>query len=428
MRKGFFAILGSHFFSSLADNTLLIVALGFLISMDAPAWSTPLLKFVFFFSYVILAPFVGHFADRFPKNYVMFVANSVKFIGCVGLGIQSVLSASTPNQWLLTLLLYGIVGFGAATYSPAKYGILTELLEPKQLVVANGWLETLTVLSIILGAILGGLLVDDKLFSHTSVVHYINLHTLSIFCVAVMYVIAAIINIFIPQTGVVYQKIPFVLSVLVKDFSTCMGKLWTDKLGQLTLASTTIVWGSGATLQFVLLAWAAERLHLSLSQASMLQGVVGIGMVIGAILAGRFVSLAKTPHVVPYGVLLGYLLLCMNWIDSLSMAIVLVTIIGIAAGFFVVAMNALLQHRGLCLMGAGHSIAVQNFNEHISVLGMICLYSLLLKFNTSVTNVINIFAATLVVLFAAIAARYAYNKKNHRLDKLILDAHPISAL
>src|SRR5947209_10615451 len=144
--------MAAQFFSSLADNALLVAAIALLMQADAPSWLTPYLKFFFVASYVVLAPYVGAFADRLPKGQVMFLANSVKIVGCVLMlwGIDPLAS-------------YAVVGLGAAAYSPAKYGILTEYLPHKQLVVANGWIEGLTVASIILGTMLGGLLLHANI-------------------------------------------------------------------------------------------------------------------------------------------------------------------------------------------------------------------------------------------------------------------------
>jgi len=154
MPFGFFIIMAAQFFSSLADNALLVAAIATLALLDSPAWLTPMLKLFFTISYVVLAPFVGAFADALPKGKVMFVANTVKVVGC-----SMMLFGVHP------LIAYGVVGLGAAAYSPAKYGILTEYLPHPKLVVANGWIEGLTVGSIILGTLLGGAVIIENIFS-----------------------------------------------------------------------------------------------------------------------------------------------------------------------------------------------------------------------------------------------------------------------
>jgi LPLT family lysophospholipid transporter-like MFS transporter len=149
MKRGFYTIIAAQFFSSLADNALLIAAIALLTEQHAPPWMTPVLKLFFVLSYVALAAFVGAFADAFPKGRVMFGTNLVKVVGCIAM------LAGVPP-----LVSYGIVGLGAAAYSPAKYGILTELLPPDRLVAANGWMEGTTVLSIVLGTVCGGILIS----------------------------------------------------------------------------------------------------------------------------------------------------------------------------------------------------------------------------------------------------------------------------
>src|SRR5512147_182220 len=155
MKKGFYTIMSAQFFSSLADNALLVAAIELLKSSGAPAWHVPALSPMFALFYVILAPFVGAFADAVPKGKVMFISNAIKVVGCL-----LMLFGGHP------LLAYGIVGLGAAAYSPAKYGILTELLPASQLVKANGWIEGLTILSIIFGILLGGQLVGKNIAAH----------------------------------------------------------------------------------------------------------------------------------------------------------------------------------------------------------------------------------------------------------------------
>ncbi|HLL11795.1 MAG TPA: MFS transporter, partial [Rubrivivax sp.] len=151
MKKGFSTVMSAQFFSSLADNALLVAAIELLRISKAPAWQTPALAPMFALFYVVLAPFVGAFADALPKGRVMFISNSVKVVGCL-----MMLFGGHP------LVAYAIVGLGAAAYSPAKYGILTELLPPSQLVKGNGWIEGLTVGSIIMGILLGGQLVGPR--------------------------------------------------------------------------------------------------------------------------------------------------------------------------------------------------------------------------------------------------------------------------
>ncbi|MCB1983822.1 MAG: lysophospholipid transporter LplT [Burkholderiales bacterium] len=405
MNRGFYTIMAAQFFSSLADNALLIVAIALLIDLHAPAFLTPLLKFVFVLFYVILAPFVGAFADSMPKGRVMFISNSIKIIGC-GLLFLAMHQYSA-------LAAYAVVGLGAAAYSPAKYGILTELLPPEKLVIANGWIEGLTVASIVLGTMLGGILITPIVSEALLSTNFPFVHTateVSIFIVAVIYLIAAIFNLFIPNTGIDHRipnKNPF---YLIQEFAHCVKLLWTDKLGQISLAVTTLFWGAGATLQFIVIKWAEVALDYPLNKAAQLQGVVALGIAIGAVMAARAVSLKKSLSVLPLGFATGLVVMVMIFVHDLWTAVVLLILIGGMAGFFVVPMNALLQHRGYILMGAGHSIAVQNFNENLGILMMLSFYALLIYFEVHIYVVIVLFGLFMSVIMALIRKWHAYNQ------------------
>ena len=380
MTRGFYTIMAAQFFSSLADNALLVAAIALLRQMSEAAWMTPALKQSFVVSYVVLAPLVGAFADSMPKGRVMLITNGIKIVGCA-----LMLFAVHP------LLAYAVVGLGAAAYSPAKYGILTELLPPEQLVVANGWIEGTTVGSIILGVLVGGALVSPRVSTALLGFDLPGLDTgidtppeAAIAIIAVFYAIAATFNWYIPDTGVDHRTPSRNPIALIREFSHCVYLLWRDRLGQITLATTTLFWGAGATLQFIVIDWAARNLGFNLSQASYLQGVVALGIAVGAVAAARFVTLRDSVRVLPMGVGMGVLVMAMVFVTQLPIAIVVMIAVGALAGFFVVPMNALLQHRGHVLMGAGHSIAVQNFNENIGILVMVGLYALMVRSGVSV--------------------------------------------
>ena len=372
--------MAAQFFSSLADNALLVAAIALLMQADAPSWLTPYLKFFFVISYVVLAPYVGAFADRLPKGHVMFISNTIKIVGC---GLM--LFGTDP------LLAYALVGLGAAAYSPAKYGILTEYLPHQKLVIANGWIEGLTVASIILGTMLGGILIHVRVATAVLELDLPLLHTAAhaaIAIIAVVYVIAALFNLQIPRTGVSLKPLPAHPLATLKDFSRCVSRLWADRLGQISLAVTTLFWGAGATLQFIVIEWARAALAFDLSKAAILQGVTAVGIAVGAVLASLWVALDRSIRVIPLGIAMGLIVIAMIFVTQVWLAVSLMVVIGGLAGFFVVPMNALLQHRGHHLVGAGRSIAVQNFNENASILLLIALYSLLLHTGFSIFFVI----------------------------------------
>lgn len=405
MNRGFYTIMAAQFFSSFADNALLVVAIALLIDLHAPEFVTPLLKFVFVLFYVVLAPFVGAFADSMPKGRVMFISNSIKIAGCALLFLAM-------HQYS-ALMAYAVIGLGAAAYSPAKYGILTELLPPEKLVIANGWIEGLTVASIVFGTVLGGVLITPSVSEYLLELDIVFIDTsieMSIFVVALFYVIAAVFNLFIPNTGIDHRipnKNPL---YLIQEFAHCVRLLWIDKLGQISLAVTTLFWGAGATLQFIVIKWAEVALDFQLNKAAQLQGVVALGIAIGAVMAARTVPLKQSLSVIPMGFATGLVVIAMIFVHDLYMAIFLLILIGGMAGFFVVPMNALLQHRGYILMGAGHSIAVQNFNENLSILAMLSLYACLIYFEVHIYAVIVLFGLFMSIIMALVRKWHLYNQ------------------
>ena len=386
MCKGFYTLLIAQFLSALADNALLFAAIALLAQMQSPDWHTPLLQQFFVISYIVLAPFVGSFADALPKGRVMFIANAIKFIGSLAmiLGIPP-------------LYAYGIVGIGAAAYSPAKYGILTELLPPEKLVGANGWMEGSTVIAIILGAILGGILASND-------------PKLAIMIITALYLLAAIFNIYIPKLPIDH-KLPKKNPVfMLIDFWYSFKALWRDARGQVSLAVTTLFWGAGATLRLVVIAWAASALNFSLEQSTQLMALLAVGIAVGSIVAARYIKLEESTKVLPAGMVMGLLVIAMAFVQHWQLAVVLLFIIGALAGFFVVPLNALLQHRGHELIGAGHSIAVQNFNEHIGILLMLGAYLLMVKAQISINLIVIAFGLFVSICMTIIHRHYRFIK------------------
>ena len=419
MNRGFYTTMAAQFFSSLADNALLIACIAMLETINSPPWMTPLLKSFFVLSYVLLAAFVGAFADAYPKGRVMFFTNLLKIFGC-----------SLMFFNVHPLIAYGVVGIGAAAYSPAKYGILTELLPPEKLVAANGWIEGLTVSSIIFGTALGGLLVGPHMADLLAKLHIPTLFTdtnltsdMALVAIVGTYLIAAIINLSIPDTGVAYAKQQHTPFKLIADFADCCSTLWNDKLGQISLAVTTLFWGAGATLQFIVLKWGEKSLHMPFNEVVILQVVVIVGAVLGSLAAAMVVPLKRTLSVLPVGVAMGVVVMMMTMVHSVQYAYPLLIIIGALSGFFVVPMNALLQHRGSELMSAGHSIAVQNFNENMSILTMLGLYAIMVKLKLEVNTVIVIFGLFVVTSLLMVIRWHVVNQKKFDSVALIGQHH-----
>ena len=384
--KGFYSFLSAQFLSALADNALLFAAIALLTRLDAPTWHQPLLLQFFVFAYIVLAPFVGAYADSKPKGQVMFIANGIKLFGCLAMffGLQP-------------LYAYGIVGIGAAAYSPAKYGILTEMLPANSLVTANGWVEGSTVAAIILGAMFGGVLA----------VYNVDL---AIAIISLLYLIAAIFNRYIPSLPLnhkIDKKDPW---SLIKDFLSSFKKLWNDPLGQLSLTITTLFWGAGATLRLVIIAWAAYALGFGLDKSTTLSATVAFGVAIGAIIAAFFIKMKDSTKILPIGIFMGFVVCSIFFVTTWEMAAIILTIVGVLSGLLIVPLNALLQHRGHILVGAGHSIAVQNFSENLGILLLSGAYTFMVKGNIPINGIMFIFGF-FVLLSMTIASIY-YAKAN----------------
>src|SRR6185312_10341249 len=384
MKRGFYTIMAAQFFSSLADNALFVAGVELIQTDGGAEWKRAALVPMFALFYVILAPFVGAFADAQPKGKVMFISNAIKMLGCL-----LMLAGTHP------LLAYAVVGLGAAAYSPAKYGILTELLPTSQLVKANGWIEGLTIASIILGVLLGGQLVGHRVSSVLLSFDFPHIDTgvdtpaqAAIVVLIFVYAVAAWFNLRIPLTGV--------------------------EMRQMLLATTTLFWGVSGNLKYIVLAWSALALGYSTTQASSLVGVVAIGTAVGAVVASLRMRLDTATGVIPLGIAMGVLVILMNFIHNVWLAAPFLILLGALGGFLVVPMNALLQHRGHNLMGAGRSIAVQNFNEQACILILGAFYSLSTGLGLSTASAITTFGLVVAVMMWMIRRWYLSNCVRHR--------------
>ena len=403
--------------SSLADNALFVGAVQLLRGAQAPEWQQAALVPMFALFYVVLAPFVGAFADAYPKGKVMLVSNGIKIVGCL-----LMLFGGHP------LMAYAVVGLGAAAYSPAKYGILTELLPASQLVKANGWIEGLTIASIILGVLLGGQLIGPHIAPYLLALDIPFLDTsidtapeAAICALVLVYLAAAWFNTRIPLTGVDMRVLPKNLLGLLPDFWQCNMQLWRDRLGQISLGTTTLFWGVSGNLRYIVLAWAAAALGYSVTQASALVGVVAVGTAIGAVVASMRMRLEHATLVLPLGVAMGLLVILLNFISNVWVAAPFLILLGALGGFLVVPMNALLQHRGHNLMGAGRSIAVQNFNEQACILGLGGLYSLSTGMGVSAFVAISAFGLLVAGCMELIRRWHRHNCRAHatELERLL---------
>jgi MFS family permease len=382
MKRGFYIILAAQFLSALADNALLFAAIALLLHVSAPSWHTPLLPMFFAIAYVVLAPFVGSFADALPKGRVMFISNSIKFMGCLAMWLG-----------MSPFYAYAIVGIGAAAYSPAKYGILTEYLPPQLLVKANGWMEGTTVAAIVLGTYMGGKLTEFG-------------PSLALLVIIGVYLAAAVINLYIPNLAIDHRLPKRDPLYILHDFWHSFTALWKDPQGKVSLAVTTLFWGAGATMRLVVIAWAAFALNFGLPESSKLMLAVAVGIAFGSVYAAYYVKLEDSVKVLPAGILMGMLVASMVFVHHWQVSTLLLFVIGMLSGYFVVPLNALLQHRGHILIGAGHSIAVQNFNENIGILLMTGLYAIMEKANFHIQTIVIIFGLFVSLIMSVIYRSY----------------------
>jgi LPLT family lysophospholipid transporter-like MFS transporter len=405
MPPGFHLLIATQFTSALADNALLIVTIALLNERGMPGWWAPLLKFAFTLSYVFLAPVIGPLADAMPKGRLMAWMNGVKIAGVAALALG-----------LHPVLAFAIVGFGAASYAPAKYGLVTEIVGADRLVAANGWIEVSVVCAALLGTMAGGLLVSDALRGSALAVaagqwliasELAAPSTLAFSIVALLavYLLATLLNLRVPASGARYPACRIHPVGLTRDFLRANRVLWRDADGGLSLAVTTLFWGVGATLQFAVLRWAVDVMDLTLDRAAYLQAAVAIGVVAGAALAGRHVGLSEAKQVLPFGVALGLLIPLIASCGSLWIALPLLVAVGAVGGVLVVPLNALLQHRGFQLLSAGRSIAIQGFNENLSILVMLAGYAALIALEVSIVALMWGFGIAIAAAIALLIAR-----------------------
>lgn len=396
MPKGFYFLIGAQFASSLADNALLILGIYFLNEQGYPGWWAPLLKFSLTLAYVVLASLVGPLADAFRKHRLMAAMNAVKIFGVVLL-----LAGAHP------VFAFAVIGLGAAIYAPSKYGLVTESVSPRLLVRANAWLEVSVVLSVIMGIALGGALtgwIADAPEPWTIQIRvsdfWRGVHTQTLPAMAVIvavYGVSALLNLGLTPLVKHVSLMPLSFHAMRPAiFWKSHLKLWRDPLGGLSLYVTTLYWGVGAVMQFAVLVWAQQTLGMSLKSGAYFQVVVAVGVIAGAFTAGRKFKLHSARQALPWGLLLALLLPVIVLISNPWYAVVLLLSIGLSGGMLLVPMNALLQHRGMQVLSAGRSIAVQGFNENLCVLVMLAGYSALLAYGVPLT-LIMVLVATLLI-------------------------------
>jgi LPLT family lysophospholipid transporter-like MFS transporter len=372
--RGMLALLVAQFISALADNALLFAAIALLKAMAAPNWHMPLLQEFFVVAFILLAPFVGPFADHWPKGRVLLVSNMLKFLGVVAM-----LAGLHP------LLAYSMVGVGAAAYSPAKYGILRELVNAEKLVKANSMIEGSTIVAILLGAILGGWLADISVMG-------------ALVAIAGCYIVAAVANLLIPRLPPAHRMTHFTPGLLVRDFFSVFKTLFNNPDARFALIGTSIFWSAGSTLRFLLIAWVPLALGImDNSTPANLSGVVAIGIALGAGAAARFVTLKTVNRALYAGLLIGILIMLFGFANSIPAAVAMLVLIGMCGGFYVVPLNALIQERGHETVGSGHAIATLNFFESSCMISIVGIYTLMAKSGLDAVSLVVIFGGLIVV-------------------------------
>ena len=373
------AVLGAQFLSAMADNALLFGTLALLKAELYPPWTDPLLQEFFVGAYILLAPFAGPFADALPKSRVMLISNGLKLAGALGI-----------CAGLNPFIAYGLVGVGAAIYSPAKYGILSELTSPEQLVKANGLMESSTIAAILIGAVAGGTLADWNVRG-------------AIAAVSACYGLAALTNLFIPASSPLHRAASHTLPGILRDFAQALRQLLRVRAARFSIMGTSIFWGAGSTMRFLLIAWVPVALGVANNRMpAYLNAVVAVGIVVGAGLAGKFISLEKADRSLAGGVLLGLAVCLLSVTTNLHSAFVILAVVGAAGGFFVVPLNALLQDKGSESVGSGHAIAIQNLAENSMMLVMIGIYTAGMRAGAPVTAVAAVFGALLSLCIAGL--------------------------
>lgn len=382
------AVIIAQFFSAFGDNALLFATLALVKVLVYPDWSQPFLQMGFVAAYIILAPFVGQVADSFAKGRVMMFANSLKLVGalliCIG---------GNP------FLGYTLVGVGAAAYSPAKYGILGEITHGGQLVKANGLMEASTIAAILTGSVAGGVLADW------------NLNAALAIC-ALAYGIALGANMLIPRLTAARPGQSWHPARMAHRFFLSCRVLWRDGETRFSLLGTSMFWGAGVTLRFLLVLWVPLALGITDNATpTLLNAMVAVGIVAGAGAAAKLVTLKTVQRCLPAGVLIGVAVVVFTLQHNLPGAYALLILLGALGGFFIVPLNALLQDRGKESVGAGNAIAVQNLGENAAMLLMLGLYSLVVKLGVSVITIGIGFGVLFALAIALLWAWLIYAKR-----------------
>lgn len=342
MNTNIYRVLATQFLTAFADNAILFTAITIVMQqVELGSWYVPALQASFLVAFVLLAPWVGRLADSRPKPRVLFGANIVKALGAGLLFLN-----------IDPFIAYAIIGLGAAAYSPAKYGILPEMVGEDLLVKANGWIEGSTILAILSGTVVGAALSEYSI-------------TIALFSVIALYVISAFIALTIRHNVIVGAKMESAFS----GFHTQMKGLLATPRARFSTLGVSLFWAAATVLRVLLVAWAPAVLFIySTTDIAMLTMAVAIGIACGSLLVPRLIPLAYLRRARLAAYAMGIIIVLLASVDNIWVARFALFLAGTCGGLFVVPINAALQEIGHKSIGSGGAVAIQNFFENLAML------------------------------------------------------------
>lgn len=360
-KSGIRSVLTTQFFSAFADNAILFALLINLKNQAFPEWSFSALQALFIIMFVLTAPFLGILAEAYPKNKILFLGNFIKLIGSLFLLFNGDI-----------FIGYALIGLGAALYSPAKYGILGEIVSNNQLIKANGLIESSTVVAILLGSLAGGLISDINPF-------------IGLIVCFILYFLATLFSLFLPKLKAIKPLLSFIKFPFIKHFYQDIKKAVLNQNARFILLGIFIFWGSAITLRFLLIHWIPIAFAIDDAKTpALFNAIVGVGIIIGSLIISQ-IHFSKLSFLFLFGILMGVCLMILMLQAHFYLSYFLLFAIGIFGGFLIVPLNAFLQSFGQSTIGAGNAIAIQNFGENTMMMIALGLYTLALASGISVT-------------------------------------------
>ncbi len=342
MPKDLYRVLVAQFLTAFADNAVLFTAITMvMVDSSVGSWYIPALQAAFLLAFVVLGPWVGRYADAYSKPKVMLLANVIK-----GSGVALLIAGLEP------LLAFIIIGTGAALYSPAKYGILPELVDAQVLVKANGWIEGSTIIAILSGTLVGAALSEYSI-------------NFSLFLVMLFYIASAVVAKLVVHSYVVGRREGAVL----KGFFMQMKRLLRTPRARFSTLGVSLFWSAATVLRLLLVAWAPVVLLMtSTTDIALLTMFVAFGIAVGAVLVPRLIPMAylRRARLAAYG--MGMVIIVLSMVGDAWLARLALFMAGVCGGLFVVPINAALQEIGHKTIGSGGAVAIQNFFENFAML------------------------------------------------------------